>query len=81
MTLFAGLFLGLFGVCGAWFLGKRFPQARFLQIGYALMGTGGAFFVIWALSKVLAIGVAATALLTAGAIAGIVGSLRKELRW
>ncbi|MGA8534776.1 MAG: hypothetical protein WB615_11750 [Candidatus Tumulicola sp.] len=80
MTLAAGLFLAAFGGLGAWFLAKRFSSARFLRAGYTLISAGGALFVVWALSRVLAIGVGAAALMAAGAIAGSIGALRKELR-
>jgi hypothetical protein len=80
VTVAAGLFLATFGALGAWFLTKRFPNARFLRAGYGLMSAGGALFVVWTLSKALAVGVAAAAILAVGAVAGVVGALRKELR-
>jgi hypothetical protein len=80
MTVVAGLFLAAFGALGVWFLTQRFPSARFLRTGYALMSAGGVMFVAWTLSKVLAVGVTAAAILAAGALAGTVGALRKELR-
>ena len=80
MTIAAGAFLALFGAAGTWLLSKRFPNARFLRVGYALMALGGALFVAWSLTKLLVIGVAAAAVLAAGGIAGVCGALRKELR-
>ncbi|MBV8147644.1 MAG: hypothetical protein JO092_00970 [Candidatus Eremiobacteraeota bacterium] len=79
-TLLAGVFLAVFGACGAWFLTTRFPSARFLQAGYALMSLAGVFFVVWALVKNVTIGIAATALLGFGGAIGVFGALRKELR-
>jgi hypothetical protein len=51
-----------------------------MRAGYALMSAGGALFVAWSLSKVLAVGVAAAAVLAVGAAIGTIGALRKELR-
>ena len=79
-ALFAGLFVAAFGATGTWFLAVRFPSAKFLRLGYALMSGGGLFFAIWALSKIVAVGIVATALLGAGGAVGAVGALRKELR-
>jgi hypothetical protein len=81
VTILAGAFVAAFGACGAWFITKRFPQARFLQTAYVVMAGGGVAFVTWSLSKVLAIGVAAVALLAVGGVLGIFGALRKELRY
>ena len=80
MTVAAGLFLAAFGALGAWFLGKRFPAASFLRIGYVLMSGGGVLFVVWSLTKTLSIGIAAAGVLAVGAMTGMVGALRKELR-
>lgn len=80
VTVLAGLFLCAFGGAGAWFLSKRFPNARFLRAGYGLMSAGGALFVAWAASNVLAVGVAAASVVAIGAAAGTIGALRKELR-
>lgn len=80
MTIFAGLFLGVFGACGAWLLAKRYPNARFMRSGYVLMSLGGACFVAWALSKNITVGVAAAIILAAGGTVGAIGALRKELR-
>ncbi|MEO6836427.1 MAG: hypothetical protein ABI231_11045 [Candidatus Tumulicola sp.] len=80
VTILAGLFLGAFGALGAWFLTKRHPSARFLRAGYALMSAGGVLFVAWALSRVLAVGVTAAALVGIGGVTGMIGALRKELR-
>jgi hypothetical protein len=79
-TLFAGIFLTLFGAAGAWFLTTRFPSAKFLRTGYAIMAISGLLFLTWAALKILPIGVAAAVLLGAGATIGIVGALRRELR-
>ncbi len=80
MQIVAGLFLAAFGFGGAVLIAKRFPNARFLTVGYALMGTGGLGFVVWAAGKSMAAGVSAAALLAAGGACGAVGALRKELR-
>jgi hypothetical protein len=79
-TLLAGLFLAVFGACGAWFLTTRFPSARFLRTGYALMSLAGVFFIVWALARNVVLGVAATALLGCGGAVGVFGALRRELR-
>jgi hypothetical protein len=44
------------------------------------MAASGVLFVIWAVAKTLAVGVAATALLGCGGAIGVVGALRRELR-
>jgi hypothetical protein len=80
LPVVAGLFLTAFGALGAWFLSARYPDARFLRVGYALMSAGGGLFVVWALSKILIVGVAAAAVVAIGAFAGVIGALRKELR-
>jgi hypothetical protein len=51
-----------------------------LRAGYAAMAVSGALFLLWDALKIVAIGVAAAALLAAGATIGIVGALRRELR-
>lgn len=79
-TIFAGLFLLVFGAAGAWFLTTRFPSASFLRAGYAMMALGGGLFVLWGIWKSVAIGVAAAGFLALGAIVGVVGTLRRELR-
>lgn len=79
-TVLAGLFLAAFGALGAWFLSKRYPAARFMRAGYALMSAGGALFVVWAFLKAPAVGVFAAAVLAIGALGGAIGALRKELR-
>ena len=81
MTVAAGVFLALFGGLGAWFLAKRFPSAQFLRAGYVMMSLGGVFFVVWAVSKSIALGVTAAALLGLGGALGVVGALRRELRF
>lgn len=70
----------LFGAAGAWLLTTRFPSARFLRVGYALMALSGALFLVWSASRIVPVGVAATVLLAIGAMIGIVGALRRELR-
>ena len=79
-ALLAGMFLAVFGAGGAWFLTTRFPSARFLQVGYALMSLAGLFFILWTLIKNVTLGIAATALLGFGGAIGVFGALRKELR-
>lgn len=79
-TIAAGIFLLVFGAAGAWFLTTRFPSAKYLRAGYALMALSGALFLIWNVLAMVWIGVAAAALLAAGALIGIVGALRRELR-
>lgn len=79
-TIAAGIFLMLFGAAGAWLLTARFPSAKFLRVGYALMAISGALFLIWSASRIVLVGVAAAALLAIGATIGIIGALRRELR-
>jgi len=79
-TIAAGIFLTVFGAAGAWFITTRFPSASFLRSGYALMALSGVLFLIWTAVHVVAIGLAAAALLGLGALTGIVGALRRELR-
>jgi len=81
VTTVAGIVLLAFGAGGAWFLSKRFPNARFLIAGYALMGGGGACFVLWSVAGHVAIGVAAAALVAVGGAIGAIGAVRKELRF
>jgi hypothetical protein len=80
VPLCAGIFVALFGFLGAWFIASRFPDARWLRTGYAIMGLGGALFAVWAATRVLAVGVAAAILVAIGAATGAIGALRKELR-
>ena len=80
MTTAAGVVLVVFGALGAWFLARNFPHARFLRLSYALMAIGGALFVAWSVSKVLALGAGAAVLVAAGGVLGVAGALRKELR-
>ena len=80
MTIAAGLFLALFAAAVSVFLSRRYPAARFLRWGYGLMAVAGGFFIAWSLSKSAAAGTCATLLLAAGAVLGIVGAVRKELR-
>ena len=79
IAILAGAFLCAFGAAGTWFLGKRYPGARFLRAGYGLMSAGGALFAVWGVSKTLAVGVTAAALVAIGALAGTIGALRKEV--
>lgn len=79
-TIAAGIFLTVFGAAGAWFLTTRFPSAKFLRVGYAVMALSGILFLVWSALKILAVGVAAAALLGTGAAIGIIGALRRELR-
>jgi hypothetical protein len=79
-TIPAGVFLTLFGAAGAWFLTTRFPSAKFLRVGYAMMAVSGVLFLLWSALKLVAIGVAAAGLLGVGATIGIIGALRRELR-
>jgi hypothetical protein len=79
-TIAAGIFLTVFGAGGAWLLTTRFPSAKFLRTGYAVMGLSGALFLTWTVSHVGGIGIAATAVLAIGGAIGIIGALRRELR-
>ncbi|HEY1427949.1 MAG TPA: hypothetical protein VGF18_00110 [Candidatus Tumulicola sp.] len=80
VPLGAGIFVALFGFAGAWFIGRSFPNARWLRTGYIIMGLGGVCFTIWASTYVLAIGVGAAILVAIGAATGAIGAMRKELR-
>jgi hypothetical protein len=80
VTVFAGLFLFVFGGLGTWLFAKRFPNAHFMRNGYAAMSLGGLLFVAWALSHVLGIGIAAAIMLLAGGTLGVIGAFRRELR-
>jgi hypothetical protein len=80
VTVFAGLFLFVFGGLGVWLFAKHFPAARFMRNGYAAMSLGGLLFVAWALTRVLGIGVAAAVFLLAGGTLGAIGAFRRELR-
>ena len=80
MTFLAGAFIAAFGAGGAWLLTAKFPAARFLRLGYALMAVGGVAFAVWGATHLLYAGIAAMALLAVGGILGIVGAMRKELR-
>lgn len=79
-TIAAGIFLMVFGAAGAWFLTTRFPSAKFLRAGYALMALSGALFLVWSVTKIMPMGLTAAALLAVGATIGIIGALRRELR-
>lgn len=81
MTLAAGVFLALFGAAGAVFVTTRFPNARFMRTCYVLMCLGGALFVVWSFWKFAALGIAAVVTVGIGAVVGIAGALRKELRF
>jgi hypothetical protein len=80
VTALAGIFLAAFGALGAWFLSRRFPHAHFLRFGYVLMSSGGGLFVVWSFAKVLPVGVSAAVVMATGAVVGMVGALRRELR-
>ena len=80
MTLFAALFLLVFGALGAWLLSARFPTARYTRLAYVFMAFGGLAFLIWALSHQIGAGIAAIVLLLLGGSFGIVGAVRKEVR-
>lgn len=80
MSVFAGLFLFVFGGLGVWLLSARFPNARFLRIGYVFMALGGLVFAAWALTHYLALGLGGMALLLVGGVAGAIGAIRKEVR-
>ena len=80
MTVAAGIVLTVFGGLGAWFIARNFPHARFLRASYVLMASGGVLFIAWSLSKILVLGATAAIVVAAGALAGIAGALRKELR-
>lgn len=80
VPLCAGIFIALFGIAGGWFIGSRFPAARWLRSGYFVMGAGGGLFAVWAVTHVLTFGVAAALIVAAGAALGAIGALRKELR-
>ena len=81
MTVVAGVFLILFGGAASWLLATRFPNATFTRVGYAMMTVSGVLALVWALAGVLSFGVAAVVILTFGGLTGIVGALRKELRF
>jgi hypothetical protein len=81
MTVVAGAFLILFGGAASWLLATRFPKATFTRIGYAMMTVGGVLALVWAIAGTLAFGVAAVVILAFGGLIGIVGALRKELRF
>ena len=80
MSVFAGVFLFVFGGLGVWLLSARFPNARFLRIGYIFMSLGGLGFAAWALTHSLWIGLSGMVLLLIGGIAGAIGAFRKEVR-
>ncbi len=80
MSIVAGLFLLVFGGLGAWWLGARFPNARFLRAGYLLMALGGLIFAVWALTHNLIVGILGIGLLLAGGASGTIGAIRKEVR-
>lgn len=80
MTLFAGIFLVLFGALTSWLLAARYASARWMRIGYALMTLGGLTFVAWSVTLANALGIAGLFVLLLGGIFGVVGALRRELR-
>ena len=81
MTYVAGAFLILFGGAASWLLATRFPKATFTRVGYGMMTAGGVLAVVWASAGLLAFGVAAIVILALGGLTGVVGALRKELRF
>jgi len=81
MTYVAGAFLILFGGAASWLLATRFPTATFTRIGYGMMTVGGVLAIVWAAVGVLSFGVAAIVILTFGGLLGVIGALRKELRF
>lgn len=80
MSIVAGVFLFLFGGLGTWLLFARYPQAHYTRASYVFMALGGVVFVVWALSHLIAFGLAGVALLLMGGICGVVGWFRKEMR-
>ena len=80
MVVFAGIFLLVFGAAGAFFVNKVYPNAKFMRLGYVLMSTAGVVFIYWAGTRATMAGLAAAIVLALGAVLGIVGALRKELR-
>ena len=80
MTLFAAIFLFVFGSLGAWLLYVKFPEARFTRAAYIFMAIGGLAFMLWSFTHMLGAGIAAIVLLVAGGTLGIVGAIRKEVR-
>ena len=80
MTILAGVFLALFGGLTSWLLAARYPTARYMRIGYALMTLGGLMFVVWSVTMLLALGFVALVVLLLGGLFGVIGALRRELR-
>ena len=80
MSIFAGLFIFVFGALGAWVLGVRFPNARFLRTGYVLLSLGGLIFFGWAMWHALVVGICGIIVLLIGGISGAIGAIRKEVR-
>ncbi len=81
MTVVAGAFLVLFGAAASWLLAAKFPAATFTRIGYGMMTLGGVLALVWALAGVLSFGVAAVIIVALGGLSGVIGALRKELRF
>jgi hypothetical protein len=81
MTYVAGSFLILFGGAASWLLATRFPTAILTRIGYAMMTIGGVLAIAWASAGLLWIGAAAIVILTLGGLIGVIGAMRKELRF
>ena len=65
----------------SWLLGARYPSARYMRIGYGLMTLGGLMFVVWSLTTVNALGFVALIVLLVGGVFGIIGAVRRELRF
>ena len=81
MTYVAGAFLILFGGAASWLLATRFPKATFTRVGCGMMTVGGVLAMVWASAGVLSFGVAAVVILAFGGLIGVIGALRKELRF
>lgn len=80
MLIFAGVVLAIFGSLGTYHLSRNYPSATYLRISYAMMAAGGAVCVVWAIWKILPVGIVAAALLAIGGLVGVGGALRRELR-
>lgn len=80
VSVAAGVVLAAFAALGALFIRRYYPAARYLLLGYVLMGIGGVLCAVWGLANVLWIGVVAAGCVAIGAGAGAIGALRKELR-
>ena len=79
MTVFAAVIV-LFGILVSWLLWKKSPQARFTRIGYGFITLGGVLALIWGPTHALPVGILALAVLVAGFLCGMIGTVRRELR-